>query len=72
MIKVAGYDNLARDDSAAIVSCQRSDYELFMENYRAKMSTVERLNQLEERVKSNEEKLDLIIKLLKDNTNGNS
>lgn len=67
MIQVDGHPNLKRDvKNSAVVSTAESEYESYMKLYRNKMTEVERINLLEQRVIEQDKKLDLILSLLKE------
>lgn len=67
MIQVEGHPHLKRDEkNSAVVTAAGSEYEAYMQIYRNKMTDVERINLLEQRVIEQDKKLDLILSLLKE------
>ena len=67
MIQVEGHPNLKRDGkNSAVVIAAEGEYESYMNLYRNKMTEVERINLLEQRVIEQDKKLDLILSLLKE------
>ena len=66
LIEVDGHPDLSRTTSHAIVNTNKSDYDLFLERKRSKLKDIERISNLECKVDDMEDKLDLILKLLKE------
>lgn len=67
MSRIEGHSDLVRDDrNSAVVSTDESEYRAYMERFNARKIEVERLNSLEQKVKDQDAKLDLILKLLQE------
>lgn len=73
MKRVEGFPDLAFDEKTSLVaSSNASAHEAFMTLHRKKSAEAERLNILEEKISSQEKKIDMILDFLQRNINGSN